>query len=78
MSITWIKASSNYRCRSVVEAALVDLRGYEGRRPRGRNSFNFMQFLAKFAKIVWEILDVPLASEKYLASMWSCGSELSP
>ena len=32
--------------------AVADLRGYEGRAPRGLNSFNFMQFLGKFCKIV--------------------------
>ena len=52
--------------------AVADLRGREGRALGGPNSFNFMQFLEKFGKIVcwrplegWrphlgEILDPPL------------------
>ena len=31
---------------------VADLRGREGRAPPGPNSFNFMQFLGKFGKIV--------------------------
>ena len=52
---------------------MADVKGVRGTRPPGPNSFNFMQFLGKFGKIVcwrpleiWsphlrEILDPPLA-----------------
>ena len=68
---------------------VADLRGAQGRRtpPGGPNSFNFMQFLAKFGKIVcWrplgscrpllgEILDPPLhtacVSWPHLTGIWT-------